>query len=105
MPEPTHNIGASVRARLLNLAKERHQPHELLLTRYALERLLYLSTTGHRGRFVRKGHLPRKLILIFWLLPIPTACINIRLGRVLSKLKRLVDRRGRGAGEREVLVD
>ena len=53
---PERNIGASVRARLLNLAKETSQPHELLLTRYALERLLYrLSTTKHRDRFVLKG--------------------------------------------------
>ena len=56
MPELKRNMGASVRARLLNLAKERNQPHELLLTRYALERLLYrLSTTKHRDRFVLKG--------------------------------------------------
>jgi hypothetical protein len=53
---PERNIGASVRARLLNLAKETSQPHELLLTRYALERLLYrLGTTNHRDRFVLKG--------------------------------------------------
>jgi predicted nucleotidyltransferase component of viral defense system len=56
MREPVRNMGASVRARLLNLAKQRQQPHELLLTRYALERLLYrLSTTKHRERFVLKG--------------------------------------------------
>ena len=56
MPEPKRNIGASVRARLLNLARERNQPNDLLLTRYALERLLYrLSTTKHRDRFVLKG--------------------------------------------------
>jgi predicted nucleotidyltransferase component of viral defense system len=56
MPEPKRNMGASVRARLLNLAKERNQPNDLLLTRYALERLLYrLSTTKHRERFVLKG--------------------------------------------------
>ena len=56
MPEPKRNMGASVRARLLNLAKERNQPNDLLLTRYALERLLYrLSTTKHRDRFVLKG--------------------------------------------------
>jgi hypothetical protein len=49
-------MGASVRARLLKLAKERNQPNDLLLTRYALERLLYrLSTTRHRERFVLKG--------------------------------------------------
>ena len=56
MPEPKRNMGASVRARLLTLAKERGQPFQLLLTRYALERLLYrLSTTKYRERFVLKG--------------------------------------------------
>jgi predicted nucleotidyltransferase component of viral defense system len=56
MPEPKRNMGASVRARLLNLAKQRGQPFDLLLTRYALERLLYrLSTTKYRERFVLKG--------------------------------------------------
>jgi hypothetical protein len=56
MREPVKNMGASVRARLLNLAKERNQPNELLLTRYALERLLYrLSKSKHRERFVLKG--------------------------------------------------
>jgi predicted nucleotidyltransferase component of viral defense system len=56
MHEPKRNVGASVRARLVNLAKERNQPNDLLLTRYALERLLYrLSTTKHRERFVLKG--------------------------------------------------
>jgi predicted nucleotidyltransferase component of viral defense system len=56
MPEPKRNVGAPVRARLVNLAKERNQPNDLLLTRYALERLLYrLSTTKHRERFVLKG--------------------------------------------------
>ncbi len=56
MPEPKRNMGASIRARLLKLAKERDQPNDLLLTRYALERLLYrLSTTKYRDRFVLKG--------------------------------------------------
>jgi predicted nucleotidyltransferase component of viral defense system len=56
MRKPIQNIGASVRARLLNLAKERNQPFELLLTRYTLERLLYrLSASKHRDKFVLKG--------------------------------------------------
>jgi hypothetical protein len=56
MREPVRNMGASVRARLLNIARERNQPFDLLLTRYALERLLYrLSVTKHRERFVLKG--------------------------------------------------
>jgi predicted nucleotidyltransferase component of viral defense system len=56
MRKPLQNIGASVRARLLNLAKERNQPFELLLVRYTLERLLYrLSISKHREKFVLKG--------------------------------------------------
>jgi predicted nucleotidyltransferase component of viral defense system len=56
MRKPVQNLGASVRARLLNLAKERNQPFELLLVRYTLERLLYrLSTSKHRDSFVLKG--------------------------------------------------
>ena len=56
MPESRRNMGTSVRARLLKLVKERNQPNDLLLTRYAPERLLYrLSTTRHRPRFVLKG--------------------------------------------------
>ena len=55
MREPI-NMGASVRARLLKLSKDRNQPFQLLLTRYVLERLLYrLSSTTHRDRFVLKG--------------------------------------------------
>jgi len=56
MPDRPRNVGASVRQRLLNLAHARGQPMELLLTRYALERLLYrLSISPHRERFVLKG--------------------------------------------------
>ncbi len=56
MPDRPRNVGASVRQRLLNLAHAREQPMELLLTRYALERLLYrLSVSLHRERFVLKG--------------------------------------------------
>jgi predicted nucleotidyltransferase component of viral defense system len=56
MIKATRDIGASVRARLLNLARERGQVLDLLLTRYALERLLYrLSLSAHRNRFVLKG--------------------------------------------------
>ena len=56
MPDRPRNIGASVRQRLLNVAHARGQPMELLLTRYALERLLHrLSLSPHRERFVLKG--------------------------------------------------
>ena len=56
MPDRPRNIGASVRQRLLSLAHASGQPLELLLTRYALERLLHrLSLSPHRDRFVLKG--------------------------------------------------
>jgi len=56
MRKPIRNLGASVRARLLNLAKDRNQPFDLLLTRYVLERFLYrLGSTKHRQNFVLKG--------------------------------------------------
>jgi len=50
------DIGASVRARLLRLARERGEDFQLLLTRYANERLLYrLASSPHASRFVLKG--------------------------------------------------
>lgn len=56
MPKDIRNIGASVRARLQNLSRETGQGFELILTRYALERLLYrLSTSVYAERFVLKG--------------------------------------------------
>lgn len=50
------NVGASVRVRLLTLARQKGQAFDLLLTRYANERLLHrLSQSPHRNRFVLKG--------------------------------------------------
>jgi predicted nucleotidyltransferase component of viral defense system len=50
------NIGASIRPRLLNLAKQRRQPFQLILNYFVLERLLYrLSQTKYRHRFILKG--------------------------------------------------
>ena len=52
------NTAASVRARLLNRARETRQDFNLVLTRYALERLLYrLSISSHAGQFLLKGAL------------------------------------------------
>jgi hypothetical protein len=56
MPDDPKNTGASVRARLLNISRERNQPFDLLLTRYVLERFLYrLGSAKHRDRFILKG--------------------------------------------------
>lgn len=58
MPLNTRNIGASVRARLLARSRAEKIDYQLLLTRFALERLLYrLSLSEHRGRFILKGAL------------------------------------------------
>jgi predicted nucleotidyltransferase component of viral defense system len=53
---PPQNVGASVRARLLRLARERGEDFQLVLTRYANERLLFrLASSQHALRFVLKG--------------------------------------------------
>lgn len=50
------NVGASVRQSLLNLSKEKSEPFDLVLTRYALERLLYrIGRSEWRSRFLLKG--------------------------------------------------
>jgi len=52
------NVAASVRARLLNKARADKQDFNLLLTRYALERILYrLSISEYRDQFLLKGSL------------------------------------------------
>ena len=51
------NIGASVRAKLKNKAQAEGKEFNLILTRYALERLLYrLSISDYRDLFLLKGH-------------------------------------------------
>src|SRR5882757_7262985 len=56
MPRETRKVGASVRARLLDRARAERSDFQILLTRYALERLLYrLSVSAHRDRFILKG--------------------------------------------------
>src|SRR5229473_1544310 len=53
---PPVNVSASVRARLLKVAKERREDFTLTLMNYAAERFLYrLSESKHRDRFVLKG--------------------------------------------------
>jgi hypothetical protein len=58
------NVGASVRARLTTLSRTSGQPFDLLLTRFAIERLLYrLAASPHAQRFVLKG----AMLLMTWL--------------------------------------
>ncbi len=52
------NVAASVKQRLLNRARSRKEDFNLLLTKYALERVLYrISQSRHREAFVLKGAL------------------------------------------------
>ncbi len=52
----THNLAASVRARLLNIAKEQGVAFQEVLVRYGIERLLYrLQNSEYGGEFVLKG--------------------------------------------------
>ncbi len=63
MAKETKNLGASVRARLLQIAKAKGQIFDLVLTRYAIERLLYrLSRSPHADQFVLKG----AMLLMTW---------------------------------------
>ncbi|HEX4179427.1 MAG TPA: nucleotidyl transferase AbiEii/AbiGii toxin family protein [Caulobacteraceae bacterium] len=56
MPKAPQNLAASTRARLQNHARAQGQAFDLVLTRYALERLLYrLSQSPVADRFVLKG--------------------------------------------------
>lgn len=50
------NLAASVRQRLRNIAKRNNEAFDLVLTRYALERLLYrLGQSEYRNQFLLKG--------------------------------------------------
>lgn len=63
MNRELRDVGASVRARLLEQARKEQSDFQLLLTRYVLERLLYrLSVSEYHDRFVLKG----ALLLSVW---------------------------------------
>ena len=63
MAKKIKNIGASVRARLLSLSKANDQSFDLVLTRFAIERLLFrLSRSRYADRFVLKG----AMLLMAW---------------------------------------
>jgi hypothetical protein len=51
-----HDLAASVRARLLNIAKTEQTDFNSVLVRYALERFLYrLGQSAHADHFILKG--------------------------------------------------
>ena len=74
-PRPVTNIGASVRQRLLNLARERGEPFDQVLQYFAIERFLArLATTPWADVLVVKG----ATLLRFWNAPLgrPTRDID-----------------------------
>jgi hypothetical protein len=63
MAEKLRNVPASVRQRLLNLARKRKEEFNQLLGSFALERLLYrLSVSEYAEQFVLKG----ALLFLLW---------------------------------------
>ena len=71
MPRELRNIGASVRARLLDRARAERSDFQILLMRYALERLLYrLSVSPHRDRFILKG----AMLFVTWVAELAAIC-------------------------------
>lgn len=56
MAKQPKDIAASVRQRLLNLARQEQQAFDVVLVAFGLERLIYrLSISDHRDNFVLKG--------------------------------------------------
>ena len=56
MKRPIGDIAASVKQRLLNVARERGEEFEQVLVRFAAERFLYrLSRSIHSNSFLLKG--------------------------------------------------
>jgi len=82
----SRNTAASVKQRLLNLSKERHEDFNFLLTRFAAERFLYrLHRSRHARAFVLKG------AMLF----------HLRAGRLPHRTTRDVDLTARGSPDLE----
>ncbi|GIW88285.1 MAG: hypothetical protein KatS3mg108_2609 [Isosphaeraceae bacterium] len=91
------NVAASVKERLLNMSRKTGEDFQRLLTRYAVERLLFrLSASGHRDAFVLKG----AMLFALWTgeLHRPTRDLDLlgygdpggeRLRRVLAEVCRV----------------
>ena len=89
MKSPRKNVAESVRARLLNLSKERGDEFQLTLADYAIERFLYrLGQSPLRDRFVLKG----AVLFRVWMGQShrPTKDLDL-LGRGSSELSEVAD--------------
>lgn len=82
-----HDLGASVRARLLNQAHAQKRPFQELLQYYSMERFLYrLSRSRNAEQFVLKG----ALLLTAWRAPLSRSTMDIDLlGRMSNELEHI----------------
>lgn len=83
----TKNVAASVKARLMQQARETNRPFDELLQYFGLERFLYrISVSEYKERFVLKG----ALMLRVWEAPLsrPTRDIDL-LGRLDNSVANL----------------
>ena len=70
------NLAVSIHQRLLNISRQQLLDFNLLLTRYAIERLLYrLSCSRFQNRFVLKG----AMLFVLWEMPVsrPTSDLDL----------------------------
>lgn len=83
-PSPK-NLAASVRQRLLNIARQGKRPFNEVLQHYAMERFLFrLGASRHAGKFVLKG----ALLFTAWGAPVSRPTMDIDL---LGKTTNAVD--------------
>jgi hypothetical protein len=82
------NKSASIRQRLLNLAKETNRPFQEVLQYFAIERFLFrLSNSQYVNRFILKGG----LVLQIWQGPQARATKDIdMLGHVTNTIDKLI---------------
>lgn len=84
MADNPRNIAASVRARLLNLARAEGQAFDVVLVAFGLERFIYrLSVSAHRDRFVLKGSMRLKTVAYLEKTRIPIT-IDVGFGDALG---------------------
>lgn len=82
------DISKSVKAKLLNIAKEQHLDYQQLITRYLYERLLFrLSKSDYREKFYLKGG--ALLYAIEKELPRPTKDVDFLGVRVKNDLAHI----------------
>lgn len=86
---PVVDTAASVRQRLLNIARDKGRPFNEVLQYFAMERFLYrLGKSDHDRKFILKG----ALMLVAWEAPLARSTKDIDLlGRMNNTIEDVVD--------------